>query len=70
MYKYIIYSCIQRRVLQDVFEQFSNQLAEVLQSTIWSELEPEFQKSLADSVQENLGLHGYPAASNKQINRE
>ena len=36
---------------------------------MWSELEPEFQKSLADSVQENLGLHGYPAASNKQINK-
>eukprot|EP00731_Ephydatia_muelleri_P019414 Em0012g239a len=62
-------TCIQQRVLQDVFEQFSKQLAEVLQSKMWSELEPEFQKSLADSVQENLGLHGYPAASNKQINK-
>eukprot|EP00731_Ephydatia_muelleri_P013949 Em0007g1259a len=62
-------TCIQQRVLQDVFEQFSKQLAEVLQSRMWSELEPEFQKSLADSVQENLGLHGYPAASNKQINK-
>ena len=36
---------------------------------MWSELESQFQKSLADSVRENLGLHGYPAASNKQINK-
>ena len=27
---------------------------------------PKFQKSLTDSVQEILGLHGDPAASNKQ----
>ena len=70
MYKYIyIRRASNREFCKTFFEQFSKQLAEVLKSKMWSELKPEFQKNLADSVQENLGLHGYPAASNKQINK-
>ena len=63
MYKYITYDA---QFCKMFFEQFSKPLAEVLKSRMWSELEP---KNMADSVQENRGLHGYPAASNKQINK-